>query len=65
MKYEGRQPISGKENPWQGPCGRSVNRKTNHEHVSSVNLVPQGRIQGRGFKILKKKIILLEQLSIY
>lgn len=52
MKYEGRQPISGKENPGQGLCGRSVNRKTNHEHVSSVNFVPQDRIHGRVFVIL-------------
>lgn len=40
MKCEWKQPISGKENPGQGPCGRSVNRKTNHERVSSVNLMP-------------------------
>jgi len=37
----------------QGPCGRSVNRKTNHEHVSLVNLVAQDRIQGRVFIVLE------------
>jgi hypothetical protein len=65
VKYKGRQPISGKENLGQGPCGRFVNRKTNREHVSSVNLVAQDRIQGRVFIIKKKKIRLLEQLSIF
>jgi hypothetical protein len=38
------------------------NRKTNHERVSSVNLVPQDRIQGGVYIMLKKKSDFLSNL---
>jgi hypothetical protein len=45
-----------------GAMWKICNRKTNHEHVSSVNLVPQDRIKGRVFIMLKKKSNFLSNL---